>query len=366
MDTPIVALHGHSTNPQSYHDLAARKGYIWLGPMVRTMVTKTWWQCLKGHKFETTYQCLAIVKYGCRICSDEMRGAQSRIPAQAYTELADSRGFSWFGPEVRRSDAKTSWGCSKGHKWLANYDSIKRHGSGCPECAKIQPDDYRTVAQAFDLLWLGPVVKTSHTPTLWQCKKGHRFWSHYTNILSGHGCPDCWMVQPEDYHALASARGFRWVGELPAKTTLPTEWECAKGHRWHTSYSNLQGGSGCHECIDFVNGIMVSKQQRALHEIVGGELNYKVGRFAIDVAVFLPEANIACEYDCYYWHSTTKERDRKKAQLLIEQGWKVLSVKSKNKLPSVEQIRHAIATLLTGTDYHEIVLDDWGEGNTRR
>ena len=365
MDAPIVTLHGHSTNPQAYHDLAARKGFIWLGPVVRTTITKTWWQCPEGHKIETTYQSLNFVKGGCRICSYAKLGETTRHLPGEYSELAKSKGFLWLGPEVKRSDAYTWWECGKGHRWQTSYSSIHA-GNGCNQCRKVQTEDYHAAAKQFGLVWLGPVVKTASALTEWQCQKGHRFWSYYSNIRMGHGCPDCWRVQPEAYHELANQRGFLWVGEMPERTTLPTEWQCAHGHRWSTSYSNLQNGSGCYECLDFVNGTMVSKQQRALHGIVGGVLNYKVGRFAIDVAVFMPEAKIACEYDCYYWHSTTAERDRKKAQLLIDRGWKVFSIKSKNSLPSAEQIHAAIAALLAGQDYYEIVLDDWGTGNTRR
>ena len=53
----------------------------------------------------------------------------------------------------------------------------------------------------------------------------------------------------KDYHALATQRGFRWLGEaLPQNVDHKSQWECSKGHRWLTSYSLVLRGKGCPHC----------------------------------------------------------------------------------------------------------------------
>ena len=70
-----------------------------------------------------------------------------------------------------------------------------------------------------------------------------------------------------------------------------------QGHRWLATYNDLQRGRGCPVCIDMVNGVRVSKPQRQLNEMLGGELNLPCGGYLIDVAVCLNGVNIAVEYD---------------------------------------------------------------------
>ena len=70
------------------------------------------------------------------------------------------------------------------------------------------------------------------------------------------------------------------------------------GHWLKSAYSTVKAGHGCPECLDMVNGAMVSKNQRLLCEMVGGELNgAKVGRFTIDVTKRIGAMKIAFEYD---------------------------------------------------------------------
>ncbi len=43
-------------------------------------------------------------------------------------------------------------------------------------------------------------------------------------------------------------------------------------------------------------------------------------------------------------------------------GWRVLHIRSNNKLPTKDQLNIAMAQLQSGKDRAEIVLDDWGHG----
>ena len=67
------------------------------------------------------------------------------------------------------------------------------------------------------------------------------------------GCPYCSNHVPKtekDYHDLAKLRGFQWLGPMVDRVTKKTWWECPKGHRWETYYSNTQQGAGCPICLE--------------------------------------------------------------------------------------------------------------------
>ncbi len=51
-----------------YHILAKERSFIWLGPEVPTVLTKTRWQCSKGHRWEAVYSSIQQGT-GCPACS---------------------------------------------------------------------------------------------------------------------------------------------------------------------------------------------------------------------------------------------------------------------------------------------------------
>lgn len=149
-----------------------------------------------------------------------------------------------------------------------------------------------------------------------------------------------------DYHSLAAKRGFEWVGtELPL-TSVKTNWRCSNGH-------------GCPLCVNMINGRRASLPQIELAELVGGEINYSVGRFSIDVA--FPDEYIGLEYDSWYWHESKLDHDQKRDQHLIGLGWRFIRIKSNTQLPPLPDIHTALARLRAGETYIEIILPDWGE-----
>ncbi len=96
--------------------------------------------------------------------------------------------------------------------------------------------------------------------------------------------------------------------------------------------------------------------------MINGYINFQVGSKYVDIAIVRDGIQIAVEYDAFYWHAGRETEDIARDQYLISEGWRVLHVKSNTKLPSPAQLDTAIAKLLNGDTYAEIVLDDWGHG----
>lgn len=268
-----------------------------------------------------------------------------------------------------RADVKIKWECSKGHQWESSYDNI-RQGSGCPHCAGLFPktlEDYHTLAESKGFSWVGPEVPNTRSKTAWQCKHGHQWETCYGTILDGHGCPHCARVfpkTPEDYHALARERDLEWIGPEVPNIRTKTAWRCSSGHVWYAPFGSVQSGRGCPVCIDRVNGLCVSKLQRQLCKMLpsDGILNYRIGPKAIDIA--LPKEKIAIEYDGWFWHGHNVDYDKQRDANLLAIGWKILRIRSGRKLPTQNQLDNSLAQLRNDEVRVEIILDDWGVGDT--
>lgn len=350
--------------PDDYHSLAEKNGVTWLGPEVPNVRTKTRWRCSEGHEWDAPYGSVS----GGHICPHCSRKA--RKTEEDYRQLATLRDFRWLGPPVPNVGTDTTWECSHGHTWLAPYNTIQQ-GYGCPGCAGVTPkteEDYRALARERGFRWLGPLVSSVHQHTKWECGKGHRWRSVYHNIARGSDCPYCAgkaPKTPEDYHALAETRGFLWLGPEVPNSETKTFWRCEKGHEWETTYYSISIGSGCHVCQDRENGALVSKPQRKLHEMLGGDINTPFGRRNIDLTLEREGIRIAVEYDSWFEHGYKQEADAERVQALLSAGWRVLVIKSNTQLPTLEQLHAALSVLVTGAQYQEIVLPDWGIGTTR-
>lgn len=174
-----------------------------------------------------------------------------------YRKLATNRGFNWLGPEVSNTVTKTRWQCDQGHKWYSIYSNIRK-GSGCPYCAKKAPKrsaDYHLLAKKRKFKWLGSTIKTVMDKTLWECEHKHRWESRYNDIQQGLGCPYCSNRArkiPRDYFALAHDKGYSWLGPEADNTHAKTTWQCAKGHRWESRYHDIQRGYGCPFCANSI------------------------------------------------------------------------------------------------------------------
>lgn len=111
---------------------------------------------------------------------------------------------------------------------------------------KKTKEDYHALALKRGFKWLGTQIINTHTPTLWECNKGHQWEAAYTHIRNGSGCPfcsGCARKTEEDYNNLAIERGIEWVGNnIPPNNRTKTAWKCSREHQWYASYNTIHGG----------------------------------------------------------------------------------------------------------------------------
>jgi hypothetical protein len=238
-----------------------------------------------------------------------------------YHALATERGYRWLGPSVVNTTKKTWWECSERHQWEARYTHIQV-GFGCPDCR------VRSI--------------------------------HHSSILANEARSAAQRLSPEDYHALATERGYRWLGPQVKNVRAKTWWKCPQGHQWESPHRSIQQGRGCPYCANFVNGVTASSQQIAIGTMLGGIINHSVDSYYIDVALEWRGVAVAIEYDGWYWHQSREFDDKQRDITLMRCGWRVLRIKSGEKLPGWQELVVALDELVESPlMYGEIVLSDW-------
>ena len=309
--------------PEDYHNLAKEKGFIWVGPEVFSIQTKTGWQCGNGHEWLANFSNIRS-GWGCPRCS----GKFPKKP-EDYYKLAEVRGFQWLGPEVNRSMVKTFWECSFHHQWQATYSKIKS-GSGCPYCySKNIPkteNDYYKLAERVGFQWLGPMVRRVVYKTKWECSNLHQFLSRYNDIDQGYGCPycaGCISKTPEDYYNLAKLRNFEWLGPSVKTNRTPTEWRCKWNHHWMSNYYNIATGHGCPKCDQSKGEDAISKFLDRLNIMYQIERRFddcrNIHPLPFDFCIYIDKIMILIEFDGEQHIRTNKffggEEKLKKRQL---------------------------------------------------
>lgn len=110
--------------------------------------------------------------------------------------------------------------------------------------------------------------------------------------------------------------------------------------------------------------IKVSKPQLEIYNMLYTNgykpiLNYSTHDFFLDIAIFVFNKKIDIEYDGWYWHQD-KRRDAIRNNILIQDGWNVLRVKSANLIPTIKELENAINTIIKeDIKVFALKLSDW-------
>jgi len=308
---------------------------------------KIWWKCPKGddHEWEATIKdrtrgggcpCCS----GQKVCKDNNLFVKfPEIAKQWHPTLNGDSKPEGFTPGS--SKIKIWWKCPKGddHEWDARIRD-RTSGDGCPYCSgnKVGKDN--------NLLFLFPEIAKQWHPTLngdskpedftpgsgkkpwWKCPKGddHEWEATIDDRTSGKGCPCCsgqkvckdnnlFVKFPEiakQWHP--TLNGDSKPEDVTAGSSKKVSWKCPKGddHEWEATINDRTSGHGCPKCTNQTSApeIRILTELRFIFDDDKVISRYKVeGR---EVDIYLPEINLAIEYDGYYFHKDKEDSDREK------------------------------------------------------
>ena len=109
--------------------------------------------------------------------------------------------------------------------------------------------------------------------------------------------------------------------------------------------------------------VPTSSQQIKIYEILKNyygeaELNYPCGRCFLDCMIQIDDIKIDVEYDGIFRHKGKENEDRKRNYYVISQGYKVLRIKGKHKIPDLNTLLDGINKLLNSEkNFIEIYIE---------
>lgn len=309
------------------------------------------WVCDLGHEWTATPYDRVASKYGCPQCAGTRVFPGVNDLATTHPEIA--KEWDIEANDVSPSDVKpgsermVAWKCSSGHKWSARIITRVRGKQQCPYCSGrlVIPGetDLATTHPAVAALWhpnkngdLTPqdVRSSTRQKVWWKGECGHE-WDTPIATQSkkavGKECPYCNKTRLlKGFNDLATTRpdvaaqwhptknGTLTASDVMSGSSIRAWWICEKGHEWRAmTYS--RANCGCPTCAA---SIYVSVHENdvlsVLRELLPGaeirqserSIMYKRTGKRGELDIYLPEYEVAVEFNGVYWHSEVhKGRD---------------------------------------------------------
>lgn len=285
------------------------------------------------------------------------------------------------------SHKKVWWRCNKGHEWQTEIRLINR-GQGCPFCSGKRPSaennlSLHSVSKEFHSTKNGN--KTPEDFTLksgkkiwWQCSKHpeHEWESTIANRVNGNSCPYCvsgrgWSVSKKplpgnelslhesskDFHP--TKNGNKTTKDFTLHSGKNVWWQCHEcGWEWKCTISDRTRKDGktidCQKCKDW----NTSKAELELIKFIESLGVTYIPRYKLDKVeadIFLPEFNIAIEFNGLYWHSDEKKDEYyhfNKWRHFYDRGIRLIQVYEDEWMYDQEIIKSLIESILF--NFHSI------------
>ncbi len=248
---------------------------------------------------------------GCRLCGIESARKNKSIPLLGHSlgDLYPSLLPEWSnknskGPfDVKPgSEYLAKWICSKcGHKWEALvYNRTSKHMQGCQFCGYDRMKEHHsTPPYNKSLAYLYPSIASELSPD-----------------------------NPKTADKIYAGSAHKYI------------WVCPKGHKYparvsHRTYMH----SNCPHCCNLGRSQAENVLRSSLLSHGALPTTHKIDHWEVDI--FFPERNTIIEYDGAYYHSSDRsyERDKRKSLELLEEGYKVIRVRTFSKGYSLESLQ---------------------------
>lgn len=306
---------------------------------------KVWWQCSREHEWQAPIESRVWKKTGCSVCSNKKVLAGFNDLKTKYPKIAQqwhpTRNDSLLPSAVLfGSHKKVWWLCDKGHEWETTVSKRTSMQRGCHVCSgqKVVTglNDFATTHPELASEW-HPIKNGMLVPekmigagvkkVWWQCKQGHE-WETSVNARKskGRNCPYCSnqrvLQGVNDFATTHPELAAEWH---PVKNHpfLPTDvthgankigkiwWLGACGHEWSARLSDKKR-YGCPICPNQVsqaeNDLFTFLKQAGVNVIQSDKSI--LGNRELDL--YLPDHQIAIEYNGLYWHTEGRGRGQRK------------------------------------------------------
>lgn len=311
--------------------------------------------CPEHGEFSTSAHAMISRGYGCQKCGN-LAKAESKRRNLEDTELAARKThgdtYVYRSIEYRNRRGYLTIDCKKHGEFVQAADKHLA-GQGCPICKQQVSTDKRTRTEEEIFAEATAVHNGRYTykrlsregvPTLTVvCKEHGEFSQNMQSHLAGQGCRLCYNDSVSARKTMSLDEFIQKAREIHGDRYTYTELPRVRGERmrlsinckFHGKFEQLAndhlGGHGCPSC-----SLRVSQPNieiKALLESLGltVEAEKRIGPSRKTVDIYLPELNLAIEYNGNYWHSSkfvSSEAHREKQELCASGGWRLVYINS--------------------------------------
>jgi len=326
---PLLAPQWHPT----------RNNFL-ITSVTKGSVKKAWWLCDKGHEWEARIDS-RVTGNNCPYCSGKKVLADFNSLRVQLPLVAREWDFSKnsLGPDdyTKGSRAKVWWLCDNGHEWeTAICDRLR--GTGCPICAgKLQSgyNDLGTLNKTLASEW-HPTKNLSLTPRDITLGSGLNVW--WLGLKCGHeweatpysrnkiksGCPVCAnqkvLAGFNDFATISPMLSLEWhptkndnltPQDITSGSNKKVWWLGSCGHEWQATVTSRSNGRSCAACWkSSINSYMEKDLANSLSFYFPNlELSNRTILDGKELDIYIPEREIAIEFNGLYWHSEQAGKD---------------------------------------------------------
>lgn len=309
---------------------------------------KIHFHCRKGHKWEEkiAYFSKRFSTRGehCPYCSNVwlLKGFNDikTLYPQLYKEIKNKDKDNVLPTSAR----KITWVCPRGHEFNSSINYRVRNNSGCPYCTGVKVltgfNDLKTLRPDLMKYWdyqkneLDPtkVSRGTTKKAWWKCDKGHSYLMPVSKkTIRGSGCPYCSgrrilpgyndiaTTYPEILKEWNYDKNTITPQEVMKSSSKKVWWICEKGHEWEATVNDRSRkdhkSTNCPYCA--VN-ITISQGEQEVYDYVKSILPENTTIIQSDrtilhpkeLDIYIPDYNIAIEYNGAYWHKESELRDK--------------------------------------------------------
>jgi G:T-mismatch repair DNA endonuclease (very short patch repair protein) len=340
---------------------------------------KITWVDELGHEWVRSVSEMYLSKSGCPVSTSRQVLAGFNDLESLYPEVAKqwhpTKNNDLMPSQVMKaSNKKYWWFCDQGHEWQTPVSKRTLEGRGCPICVSqvIVPgvNDFASTYPEAAKQWhptkngdLTPdqVARTAKKNYWWVCDKGHEWQSSPAKRGDlQRGCHFCTnqKVLPgyNDIFAVNSQIATEWHPTkndlLPSQVVYGSNklawWVCDKGHEWQAQVrARVISKNGCPKCptrsskpekemTEHLEGLGL-KVENSVRKLVPGQ----------ELDIYLPEQQLAIEYNGLYWHTERAGRGKwyhhEKWKACREQGIQLIQVWEDDWKRNPELVKRMIA-----------------------
>ena len=327
---------------------------------------KIWWQCEKGHEWNTTVNSRTSSKSkgnGCPYCAGQRvhidNCLQTLNPKLSMQWHPSKNGNLTPNDVTVGSNKKVWWSCEKGHEWEATVNNRTNAGSGCPFCTGKRAcvdNSLQTLYPELSKQWhptqngdLTPdnVTISSSKKVWWLCDVGHEWEALISNrTVKDSGCPFCagkracidnnlQVLNPElakQWHP--TKNGNLTPNDVTEYSNKKVWWICDKGHEWQANIGSRAYGSGCPDCNQ---ESQTSFPEQAIFFYIKTIFDDALNRYKYnnkwEIDIFIPSLCFGVEYDGFFFHKGKDILEQDKENYLKDDKIHLLRIKeTENKI----------------------------------